>query len=276
MYMFLFWVFLVGILIATSQDLKRREVDNWLNFLILVFGIVFILFMAIGFCDYDLLLQGMGMLLLGFVFMNLFYYGRVFAGGDAKLLFALSIFFIGGSFFESFLNFFVFIFFLFFCGGIYGMCYSFVLYGAHFRKSNIAIKKYLIKYKFLWFFIVGIVFLFFGILNNLLFIFGFFIIFAHLLFSFAKGLEEVVMIRDIKGSDLREGDLLVNDVRVGKRVINASFDGVDNEEIELLRKKKKVKIRDGIPFVPAFLFAFILYYFYSGWFGFLLQKIFGW
>ena len=28
---FLFWVFLIGIGIASFQDLKRREVDNWLN-----------------------------------------------------------------------------------------------------------------------------------------------------------------------------------------------------------------------------------------------------
>lgn len=272
--MFLFWVLLIGIFIATVQDLKRREVDNWLNFLILAFGVVFVLFSSLMSNDFGLLVRGGFVLLLGFVFMNVFYYGRVFAGGDAKLLFALSIFFVGGTFLMSFLNFGVFIFFLFFCGGIYGMIYSLVLYGLNFKRSNVAIGKYLVRYKFVWFFVIGVILMLLGVLNNLFFALGGFIILANLLFSFAKGIEEVVMIRNIRGSELREGDLLADDVMFKKRMINASFDGVDLEEVKFLKGKNKVKIREGIPFVPSFLFAFVLYYFYSGWFLELLLKFF--
>lgn len=263
-YMFLFWVFLIGILIALVQDLKRREVDNWLNLLIMVFGIVFFVFLVVtGGAKADLLLQVGFLFIFGFVLMNLFYYSHVFAGGDAKLLWAMSVFFVGASFFESGFNLLVFCFFLFLCGGIYGLIYSFVLYGMNFKESNVKIKKHLVRLKFAWFFALGVLVFLLGFWNGMLFALGVFIVVFPLLFAFAKGLEDVVMIKNIKGRDLRLGDWLAHDVKVGSKIIRATFDGVTLNEMKLLKGKKKVTIKEGIPFVPSFLFAFILYYFYS-------------
>jgi len=56
--------------------------------------------------------------------MNLFYYGRVFAGGDAKLLIAMTAFFVGVSFYESMINIGVFVLFLMISGSVYGLGYS--------------------------------------------------------------------------------------------------------------------------------------------------------
>jgi len=275
-YVFLFWVFLIGILIAVIQDLKRREVDNWLNFLIMVFGVVFWVFLVVvGGADVNLLLQVGFLFIMGFVLMNLFYYSHVFAGGDAKLLWALSVFFVGASFFESGLNFLVFCFFLFLCGGIYGMIYSFVLYGMNFKKSNVKIKEQLIRLKFSWFVAVAVVLFILGFWNDLFFSVGIFIIIFPLLFGFAKGLEDVVMIKNIKGKNLRLGDWLAHDMKVGSKIIRASFDGVGEKEIKLLRKKKKVTIKEGIPFVPSFLFGFLLYWFYSAEIIGMLSRMFG-
>ena len=41
---FLFWLFFVGIIIACTQDLKRREVDNWLNLFLLMTSLVFVFY----------------------------------------------------------------------------------------------------------------------------------------------------------------------------------------------------------------------------------------
>ena len=41
---FLFWLFLIGIVVASLQDLKRREVDNWLNLFLLVASFVFVFY----------------------------------------------------------------------------------------------------------------------------------------------------------------------------------------------------------------------------------------
>ena len=81
------------------------------------------------------------------------------------------------------------------------------------------------------------------------------------------------MIRRVSGSELREGDWLVSDVVVGsrqsavggRRVIRADWDGLSLEDIELLKNKKSVLIKEGLPFVPAFLIAFIGYVFLRDW-----------
>jgi hypothetical protein len=264
-YVFLFWVLLIGILIAMVQDLKRREVDNWLNFLIMIFGIVFWVFAVVaGGAEVGLLLQVGFLFVMGFVLMNLFYYGHVFAGGDAKLLWAMSVFFVGASFFESGLNFLIFCFFLFFCGGIYGMIYSFVLYSMNFKRSNVRIKKQLARLKFAWFLALGIIVFVLGFWNSLLFSIGVLLVLFPLLLAFAKGLEDVVMIKNIRGRDLRLGDWLAHDVKVGSKVVRATFDGVSLKEMRLLKKKDRVTIKEGIPFVPSFLFGFLFYLFYSG------------
>ena len=67
------------------------------------------------------------------------------------------------------------------------------------------------------------------------------------------------MTRDISGEKLREGDWLVRDERVKGKIIKANWEGVSSEEVKMLRSKKKVRIKEGIPFVPAFLVALILY-----------------
>ena len=84
---FLFWLFFVGIVVASLQDLKRREVDNWLNLFLLVAGFVFIFYRAIFEKDVSLVFQAGFALVIMFGFMNLFYYGRVFGGGDGNFLF---------------------------------------------------------------------------------------------------------------------------------------------------------------------------------------------
>jgi len=263
---FLFWLFLVGIIIASLQDLKRREVDNWLNLFLLVAGFVFIFYRAIFEKDVSLVFQAGFALVIMFGFMNLFYYGRVFAGGDAKLLVAMTVFFVGANFNLTLINIGVFLLFLMFSGSVYGLIYSVVLYIKDFEKVNKEIKKGFsnlwIKYVILF----GVVVFVFGFFYSLFFLFGVFILLSPLLYVFAKGLETVSMVRVVSGKELREGDWLVDDIRVGKKVIKADWDGLSLKDIELLKSSRKIKIKDGLPFVPAFLIAFLGYVFLRGWF----------
>jgi Flp pilus assembly protein protease CpaA len=258
-----FWMFLSLILVAVFQDLKRREVDNWLNFMILCLGIVFIVYLSIF--DYGLyfFIGGIFVIILGFIFANLFYYGHVFAGGDAKLLLALSPFFVNLGFISTFFNFILFVLLLLIFGGFYGLSYSIVLFILNFKKSSIVIRKLLIEMRYYIFFIIGLFLIFLYFVSHLFLVFGLFFIFFPILYCFAKGLEEVVMKKEVRGCDLREGDWLVKDIIVNNRLIKANFDGLNQEDIIFLQKKKKVLIREGIPFVPSFLIAFIFYYFYS-------------
>ena len=133
---FLFWFFLSGIIVASMMDLKRREVDNWLNLFLIVGSFVFVGFGAILSGDLDIIFHAGFLFVVMFVVMNLFYEGRVFAGGDAKLLLAMTMFFICSSFYGSIINVGVFLLFLMISGSVYGLVYSLVLWIRDFEKIN--------------------------------------------------------------------------------------------------------------------------------------------
>src|SRR3990167_6413488 len=210
---FLFLVFFAGLIVATFQDLKRREVDNWLNlilfftgvsyflfsyfdegvidvliFLIVVLFASFILFFSdekmevksskgkyylfffvvifislfvmgfliwfFGFETSSMLIVSAVAMTLLFILSNLFFEGRIFGGGDAKLLFALSLFFVGSSFLSTFFN--------------------------------------------IWFFVGGLVILLLGIYDFRFLFVGAFLILFILLYVFSKSLEDVVMAREVR------------------------------------------------------------------------------
>lgn len=258
---FLFWLFFIGLVVAGLQDLKRREVDNWLNLFLLMASFSFVFFKAIFEKDATIVFQAGFALVVMFAFMNLFYYGRVFAGGDAKLLFAMTVFFIGITFMATLINIGVFLLFLMIAGSVYGLIYSVVLYVKNFEKVNKKIREgfsvWWIRYSFL----AGIVLFLFSYANLIFLFLAIFVLVFPVLYVFAKGLEDVVMIREISGKELREGDWLAEDVKVGRSVIKGDWDGLSSENIRLLRGRKRVRIKEGLPFVPAFLIAFILYVF---------------
>ena len=258
---FLFWLFFIGIIVASFQDLKRREIDNWLN-LFLVFGsLSFIIFKSIIEKNSDMVIQTGFFLLVMFIFANLFYYGRVFAGGDAKLLFAMTAFFLAESFYGTFTNIFTFIFLLMISGSIYGLGYSFFLYSKDASKINNEMREQYRNPFFMYFFMIGVAFFIMGFVKWIFFPFSIIFLFLPVVYVFSKGLEKVSMIKTVSGKELREGDWLVEDVRVGKRLIQADWDGLSSEEVDLMSKLKKVKIKDGLPFAPAFLIAFLSYFF---------------
>jgi Flp pilus assembly protein protease CpaA len=270
---FLFWLFLGGIIVASMQDLKRREVDNWLNLLLLVSGLVFVFFGAILRGEPDIIFLATFLLVVMFFVMNLFYYGRVFAGGDAKLLLAMTMFFLGVNFWESVGNIGIFLLFLMLAGSIYGLVYSFVLWLKNMGKVNKEMARVARANHVKYLEVLGVVLMLLGFVDFLFFLIGAFIFIFPLLYVFAKGLENISMIREISGKELREGDWLVKDIKIGRNVIKADWDGLSLKDIELLKGKKKVMIKEGLPFVPAFLIAFLLYVFLKEWFIELLISL---
>ncbi|MCH7851097.1 MAG: prepilin peptidase [Nanoarchaeota archaeon] len=262
---FLFWLFLIGLIVAALQDLKRREVDDWLNLFLIVASFSFIFLRAI-FESNGILVYQLGFAVaIMFALMNLFYYGHVFAGGDAKLLFAMTALFIGVSFIETLINIGTYTLFLMFAGSIYGLLYSLGLYFANFKKVNAGIKKRL-GGGILLSFVIGTVLLAGSFFNIYFLILGVFAFLFPLLYIFAKGLENISMIKTIKGEDLREGDWLFEDVTVNGKTILANWDGVSRNEMKIMKNLKQVKIKEGIPFIPAFLLAFFFYVFFKDFF----------
>jgi Flp pilus assembly protein protease CpaA len=262
----IFWIFIIGIGLASFQDLKRREVDHWLVLLLMVFGFAYMAFEAIFSENSSMIILGIVSFLIMFILMNLFYYGRVFAGGDAKLLFAMFIVFVGATLVETLANIGVFILFLMIAGGIYGLVYSLVLFGMNFRAIKKEFKEGFKNVYFRYAFFAGIILFVFSYVDWIFLGPAVLLFISPVLFVFAKAVENVVMVKAIPAKDLREGDWLEEDIKIGRKVIKADWDGLDLEDIALLKKRgKKVTIKNGIPFVPAFFFGFLAWWFFKGW-----------
>lgn len=265
-YYFLFGIALIWIVAASVQDIRKREVPNWINFSLIAFALAYRAFYASVFGNWNFFLFGILGFGVFFVLANVFYYTRTFAGGDAKLLMGIGAVLpfesLWGLVFEGI----GFLFVLFVVGAAYSFIYSLVL-------AINSGKKFLdgfwrearrSKWLLIWGFVLGILFLFLteeSIFRVWLFLF-FFIVPG--LYVFLAAVDKTCMIKLMKPGELSEGDWLEREVRVRGKIIKKSIHGLSIEDIKLLRKaKKSAWIKQGVPFIPAFLISWaVMVFFY--------------
>ena len=265
---FLWSLALLWIVFATIQDLRKREIANWLSFSLIIFALGFRFFYSLFSAgNFSFFYQGFIGLGIFFLLGNLFYYGRMFAGGDAKLMIALgAVLPIYGTILENVQVFLTFLFLLFFLGAIY----SFIVSGSlaiknfkAFRKEfTVQLKK---NKKILYSLMcVGLIIMLLGFVNSILFIFGILLFVISYLYIFAKAIDESCMVKEVNTKNLTEGDWLYSDLKIGNKKIKATWEGLSKKDIVAIRKQyKKIKIKQGIPFTPAFLMSMvILFLFY--------------
>jgi Flp pilus assembly protein protease CpaA len=275
--LFLIILGLVWIIGAVLQDLHRREVDNVWNFSLIFFALSYRAAFSIYNNDYSLLLNGVIGFIIFLILGNLFYYLRVFEGGDAKLMIALGpLLPLSYNWISNFKIFGLFILLFLITGSFYVLVWSVVLMIKNWNKFTKQYVKHARNYSKMFF----IAFFFFilwsivGILFNSSFfvIFGVVVVLFPILFVFAKSVEDSCMIRSLSPSKVTEGDWLYHDVLVKGKRIKADWDGVSKSELLLMRKRtnKKILVKEGIPFTPGFLFGFLvllyLFWKYGSWF----------
>ncbi len=259
MHNFLFWLFLSGLVIASYTDIKRREVDNWLTLLLIFASFGFVLFNVIF--GNDILVFAVLSFIVLFFIMNIFYYGRLWGGGDAQLLFSMFAVFIGASALETLGNILLFVILVLVCGSLWGIFYSGILFFVNFKEARKEFKKRWNK-KFTYLILFGVCLLVLSYFEILFITPAILFLIFPILIVFATSVERAFMIKKLSGKDLREGDWLFRDVRVGNRIVRSNWEGLRENEVRLLRHKKEVLVRDGVPFVPGFLIAFLVFYFF--------------
>jgi hypothetical protein len=84
-----------------------------------------------------------------------------------------------------------------------------------------------------------------------------------------------MLVKEISTSKLVPGDWIYEKIKVGKKTIKPKITGLNEKDIALIKKyKKKIKVKDGVPFTPSFLLALVLliYLWYSnrGFFNYYL------
>jgi Flp pilus assembly protein protease CpaA len=268
---FLIVLAIVWMIFASVQDLRYREVANWLNFSLIVFALGFRFFWSL-FSEQGFMFFYQG--LIGFaIFLalgNLFYYLRLFAGGDAKLMIALgAVLPFSENFYFNLRIFAWFLVIFLFVGAVYGLIWSLVLCLRHFNNFKKEFSKLFDKNKkfVYWVLVFGLFLMILGFIDFLFFWFGILVFILPYFYLYAKAVDECCMIKEVEVGKLVEGDWLYKNLKIGNAVVKAKWDGLNKKEIEILKKNKKnVLVRQGIAFVPVFLIAFLIfvYLFFNG------------
>jgi len=271
----------VYLAIASIQDIKKREVANWLSFSLIIFALAYRIFYSAFMNDWNFLVMG----IIGLViFVGLgfgLYYGRFFAGGDAKLIMGIGLVItVYSTWQENTISIITFIALMLLSGAVYGGIFSLALAlksKNNFKKefSKLAKEKWGLIQLTIFLGIISLIVVFltkewsFLLLPVLIFILPW-------IYIYAKSVDEGCMIFQTPIEELTEGDWLYKDVELSKEKIKANWEGLSKEEIELIKKSKikTVLVRRGIPFVPAIFIAFIIWLYLFLWNPLLVNRIF--
>ncbi|MDD5418040.1 MAG: prepilin peptidase [Candidatus Nanoarchaeia archaeon] len=266
---------LICFVIASIMDIKKREIEDYISgFLALFAGFVRTLwFVQTG---NIIALSPMIMVApLTFGVSYLIYKKNLWGGGDVKLISAASVALTG---FGTDVYFHYFLVNLLFAGAFYGILYSIALTLKNIKQigknkirmikiSSIASGSVMVL--FAWLYV--------GATQGLLKQSYFFVMLISLIFfgyPFAKTAEEKFFYKKRKVEQLTEGDWIAEDIKKYDRVLIKIKTALEKKHIELLKKmdKKEVMIKEGIPFVPSFLFSLLITlinpYFFTSMLGF--------
>jgi Flp pilus assembly protein protease CpaA len=276
------------LVIGTIEDFKTREVMNFSNFSLLALGFAVNLSFAASHGDWMIMLECLAGYAAFVAVAFLMYYTGQWGGGDSKMLMGLGAL-IGLQFNFSGLPFLLdFLINIFIFGAAYGMLWSLVLSIFNWKKvsSNISKKMKVKKVRLiknimlassavmiLAAILIRDILLRISIVSlSLALLMGFY------LWIFIKSIEKVMMHKLLPIEKLTEGDWVVDEIKIDGKVICGPKDlGLERKQIDLLLKAKKekkidkVKVKEGIPFVPSFLIAFIVTIFFRNLWMFFLK-----
>lgn len=262
---FLIIISLIWLAFASIQDIKKNEIANWISFSLIIFTLCFRFFYSLFMQNnFSFFYQGLIGLGIFFLIGNIFYYGRLFAGGDGKLMIAMGTLLPFSDNLIKNINLYLnFIILFLFIGSIYGLIFSLSIGVKNSKKVKKEFLKQIKKNKKMinFFLINSIIFLIIGIYYSFFIYLGILIFVINYLFIYIKAIDKKCMIKNIKTKDLVEGDLLYKKVRIKENdFIKPHWEGLTKKQIKQLKKyKKEVKIKTGIAFVPVFLISFIIY-----------------
>tara|TARA_Y100000310_G_C20561758_1_gene753418 strand:- start:21 stop:866 length:846 start_codon:yes stop_codon:yes gene_type:complete len=254
---------LITLLIASYSDLKTREVPDWLNYGLIFMALGIRLIFSVN-SGWYILLSGVLGFAVCFLIAHLFYYTNQWGGGDAKLLMGMGAM-IGITYpfnVESF-NILFFFIALLFLGAIYGLIWMFALalqkkwFWLDFKNAVNEYKKF--HYGLIIFTVLLIIPVFLSpfLLSLIVFPLGVFY-----LFIFINTVEKSCFIKKISVNKLTPGDWLAEDVKLNHKIVlkKKTLEEKDLKKLKQLHsngKLNKVLVKEGIPFIPSFLFAYL-------------------
>jgi Flp pilus assembly protein protease CpaA len=280
---------LTALFVGSYTDLKKREVADWVNYGLIAAGLGVNALLSIAFWDWRFLAYSIaGFLVFLGIALIMFYTGQ-WGGGDSKMLMGLGALIglpvFGSMPFISLTSFMVSLWVnMLLVGIIYALLWSVVAAIRHRTAFRRALRKRLAGNKVMRRWMLGMTgaglaasFLVPPLLQVMIVIVVLLAPLTFYLSQFSKAVEQAAMLKLVSPLKLTEGDWLARDVRVaGKRIAGPRDLGVSKKQISLLvslyrkRKLRSVLIKEGIPFIPSFLAAYVLTYFFGNLFFSLL------
>jgi preflagellin peptidase FlaK len=252
-----------GATIGTITDLKGRWVPDWINYFMIAFGLV-------GHAIVSLIQNSVWPLIFSAIFAGIFFaigttmvYTGLWGGGDAKMLTGLGALLPTVSFANTpwpfpltlWLN-------IMIMGAVLGVIGALILIvknkSAFFKELRVEFEKnklaIMISPAILILPIVSFYLdmKFVTLASLLLFIL------IPIIFIF-KAVEKACMFKFIAPSKLVEGDWIAEEIKVGNYSYKPPRSGIELKDIselqklEKLGKLKQIKVKEGLPYTPAFL-----------------------
>ncbi len=240
------------LLLASINDIKHRFVHDYTTY---SFGALFLV-LRLLLNDYGFISYAVPTLIISYALYKLGAWG----GGDLKLLTALAIGIpylstdSGLPFFANFLT------NTLIMGMIFGIAWSLMLIIKNLREVSKKITKIDLVIIIISF-TAGLILLTQAVLLKLIAVILFFLPLTYL----TKKVELVIQVIDKRVTDLEEGDWILNNIKIGRKLVTKKPTGLSKEDIKILQlsKLRKIKVRDGIPFVPSFFLGFLTAYYYG-------------
>lgn len=265
---------LAALIFASITDIKIKEVPDWLSYGLIASGLIIRLLNAITFKEYSYFIYG----ILGFGSMfivgELLYHGKLWGGGDAKLLMGLGAtlattpFYLESSKIPFLL---IVLMFILFTGALYGLSWSIFLifkepkkFKTEFKKMNQSQSSKIIKILsmlLVTLFLIAIILL---PINGIVKIFSSILMLLFLVYPYlfiaVKSLENIHLYVYLPTSKIVEGDWIARDVKINNKLVFSKKTTVTKRDIKHLKDLniKRVLVKDGIPFVPPFLIGTII------------------
>ncbi len=264
----LFSVALVLLVAGAYSDIRTREVPDWVNFAGIVAGLGIRLLWGIAGNGWTAFGWGVLGFVVFFALATIMYYSRQWGGGDSKLLMAMGALLGFGFSLES--PWLGFVLWALLAGAAYGLVWSIFLAIRNwnaFAKSCALLSRSVKWVHFpVWVvFVLGVAFAIATDENLMRILMLVVALVAPLLFYtglMVKAVERCCMYKFLPVGKLIEGDWIAKPVRVrGKYICGPKDLGITKEKIEQLKRLrvKEVLVKEGIPFVPSLLAAFVLF-----------------
>ncbi|MBI2664356.1 prepilin peptidase [Candidatus Woesearchaeota archaeon] len=271
-------VVLAALAVGSYTDFKTREVPDWLNYGLIVFGVGVNLLLSIVFWTWSYIAYSIIGLALFIGIACALYYSGQWGGGDSKMLIGLgAVFGLPISFAWPYVSMNAFLiafwFNLLMAGVVYAMLWSIYLLIKNYRKFLKEAGKEMVRKRKMrrLSLAAAIAALIAAIaisdfqLKLLLTAAGLLTILTIYYTIYSKAIEKAGMHKLVTPAELTEGDWVVEDVKAGNKLIASPKDlGVTKKQIKILkqlyakRKIRKVLIKVGLPFVPSFFAAMLL------------------